>query len=767
MAEVVVKLTPNKSGVTLEISAAQLSVASLALGPWPSQVQPELVNVPYYSMPIRYLRAADLFANLYFDWQHSNATRLTNDSAVYESLTTARRNNLHERIVARVSSNLQEILPDVENPKSPYITQLAGRIVIDVWGPRFSTIADTLTKLRQAGLKDCVVLIHVWQQKGYDNGLPGHYPANTALGGASGLSAAVAAGKEARCYVGLHENYVDYYPNYDGFDLAAIALNSQGKQQLAWLNPATHTQSFASKPSVFSSIASTQSPEIHRRYQTTASFIDVNSAVPPWWRADMDAAAPGAGLFSTFVRASTDLWNLERKSHAGPVFGEGNNHWFWSGLIDGVEAQFGAEGIKASGPQMPLFVDFDLLKIHPLQVNHGMGYYERWVAKGDDIQQTALLDSYRMQEVIYGHAPFIGAKLSNSIPHVLLEQNLVGPVASRYGTRTATSIRYEVRGDWGSTESAIKARDFSRVQVKYSNGDTIVANAKPDTLKWENIEIPESGWVAKGIGLLAYTALKNGQLADYSETSTSFFANARNQADIQHSGLLAKPELELFEQTADATARIQLKWTVLDYLSGDLMTFIHFLAAKDGNSEIAFQADHWPSIPTGKWKPGQTVLDPPYQLNIPHGSADGVYSMRIGLYEPTSGDRARLLGRDDGESRYVLGNLTVSERGRRLHFDPAPVPTLSDKDHRLNFEGKVVDFGAIRTDGMVSLTRGGSGWILRVYPNTRDVTVQLNAAQFQLPAVLTCDSGPGTIQHPHLAGGYWQVHTEGSHFCQW
>src|ERR1039457_394935 len=73
------------------------------------------------------------------------------------------------------------------------------------------------------------------------------------------------------------------------------------------------------------------------------------------------------------------------------------------GLLDGVEAEFGGGAVaNNSSAQAPLFVDFDLLKIHSRQVNYGIGDYQHWVEPGKDITtRTDLLDAYRMQEIIY------------------------------------------------------------------------------------------------------------------------------------------------------------------------------------------------------------------------------------------------------------------------------------------------------------------------------------------------------------------------------
>ena len=74
-----------------------------------------------------------------------------------------------------------------------------------------------------------------------------------------------------------------------------------------------------------------------------------------------------------------------------------------------------------------------------------------------------------------------------------------------------------------------------------------------------------------------------------------------------------------------------------------------------------------------------------------------------------------------------------------------------------------VDFGAIRTDGMVSIVRDSSDWVLRVYPRWRDVTVDLAANAFS-PAGLTCEA---RVPQVTLSQGYWHVHTNGAKVCRW
>ena len=760
---VIITVKSSMSGKTLntDIQADHPAIADIYGNVLPATSHISPVNVPYYSGQAVYLPDWGVFANGYFDWQNSSASEIDPMQAAYYPLTNGTRNIAKDRFVLSVSGKFSEVLPVIGNPVSTYRTQLAGRTVIDIWDLlNFGQLTQAITTLGNSGVKNCVVLVHNWQQNGYDNALPATYPANTSQGGNSQLAQAIAAGRNIGCYVGLHENYVDYYPNFPNFTNSAVALNGDGTEELAWLNTTTQVQSYATKQAWVMANASKESPQIHSGLNTNASFIDVNSAALPWFHTDMDASQSGAGMFSTVFNTSKALWNFERQTQGGPVFGEGRYHWYWSGLLDGVEAQLGA-GVNSQAENTPLFVDFDLLKIHPLQVNHGMGMYDRWLTAGETMTQTNLMDAYRMQEVIYGHAPYIGGGFWSNIDRVLQEQNLVSPVAQRYGTQTATSIYYQVNGAWTDSSAAIKASDWSRVAVQYANGDTIVANAQAQPLTLGGVQLPQYGWAAQGNNLLAYTALRNGLLADYAQTATSFFANARNQADLAASGAVAKPTLSFFKQTGTGTASYQVQWQVLDGPQGEsLSNFIHFV---DNSGNIAFQGGYNFSAPSTQWKPGQNIVNT-LQLSIPSTVPDGSYSVRAGLYSQQTGLRVQAFGVDDGSERYILGTITVTNHGQSLAFQPQAAPVLA-ADARMNASGAVVDFSTLRTDGMVSLNLNAGNWTLETYPRYRNVVVQLNASQFPAPSHITCDSV--AAPSPTITNGFWQLATKGAQSCSW
>ncbi len=568
------------------IDADQPAIDGIDFGPWLAPLKTRPVIVPYYGN-VWYLPGMTEYGNAWWDWHATQATRINGTGAQYLARTDSTLSRLHERLSVVLSPDVDMVLPSLGNSASPYVRQLAGKMVLDIWTVGFKQIEKGLLELGDYGITDCVGIIHAWQHAGYDNGLPQHYPANAAMGGDTGLVDAINAGKADGCRMALHENYVDYYPNYANFDPSAVALNGDGGRMLSWLNHSTNTQSYSTKPAWMAKNASTQSPVIHARYGTTAAYLDVNSGISFSSHGDMDARASGGGTLVAWFAGDTALWSYERKIHQGPVLGEGGYHWYYSGLLDGVEAQFATgSNLQDAGTQAPLFVDFDLERIHPLQVNHGMGYYKRWLAPGEKSSDTLTMDAYRMQEIAFGHAPFLGAEYWNDIAHAFVESNLIGPVAKSYGAALVSSIEYQVNDVWESPSIAARSMAFSRVQIVYDNGLTVVANAGREPLLWQGIRLPQYGWAAKGHGLLAYTAMCGSTVCDYAETSTSVFANARNQADMQIGNAPASPAIASAGQGGGGSLtdpRLNRAGTVLNF--GSLQT--------DGMISIREEKGRW------------------------------------------------------------------------------------------------------------------------------------------------------------------------------
>ena len=758
--------------LVFDIACSRPVIASFDAGRWLPTLRRVPVPAPYYSGQINYLPAENLFVNAFLDWTASNASSIDGARAIYQPLTDGSRNSLRERAVYTAAWHLAEALPSIPNPPSPYLRQVGDKVTLDVWGGSFDGIAARLETLHDIGLDKCVVLIHNWQRSGYDNALPMHYPANADLGGDGAMKRLVATAKRLGYLIALHENYVDYYPNFDFFDPADISLTSRGEQEKAWFNPGTGIQSFAVKPNSILKFARQQSPEIHRRYGSNANYLDVHSAVPPWFHVDFRAGEVGAGMFSRVWDVHRELWAFERETFGGPVFGEGNNHWYWSGLLDGAEAQTGAGWPHAQADTMPLAVDFDLLRIHPLQCNQGVGYYERWASsigwgRAPTLEQ---LDQYRMQEIAYAHSGFLGSTTWASEPLAWLEHHLTTPVSARFADANPILIRYQVNDKWVDSTAAAKANAWDRVEVRYSNGLTITANNSSKSMAVGGRVLPKHGWLARGAGVTAFTAHLGDNLVDYAETDSSVFANARNALDWDITGpRRIRPEVAAFGNTGGRRFTVKYVWHVDSKLAADYRCFVHFDDASGAGAEsIRFQQDHDLMVPTSKWMPGRDETDGPYTIDLPADLADGDYVWYIGLYRSDEG-RLMLTGVDDGRNRIRLGVLKVRDGGRGITFEPErskaerePLDLAS-----ANKLAGPIDFGTIRTDGSVLIRREGEDWVLRTWPREADRVVELSAKRFAMPKQITCVGGNAQAVTPMRSGLYWRLPLCGATQYRW
>jgi hypothetical protein len=771
--EVEVRGRMNGKSLVLQVRGPA-RISRLEAGSWGPAMRRKVIPVPYYSGQVTYLPSENLFVHTLLDWLHSSASAHDGVTAHYGALTDGSRNPLQERIVYTAAWHLAETLPNIPNPPSPYRPQIADRIVLDIWGGRYADIAKDLARLHDYGITRCIALIHDWQRSGYDNALPMHIPAAADKGGDEGMKVLIGTGTRLGYIMTLHENYVDYYPNYDHFNEDDIALDSEGKRQLAWYNAGTKIQSFAVKPNAILSLAATQSPEIHRRYGTNGCYLDVHSAVPPWFHVDFRAGEEGAGTFRRVWEAHRALWEYERRTHGGPVFGEGNSHWYWSGLLDGVEAQFGTGWPGMAGMTAPLMADFDLLKIQPLQFNHGMGYYERWWSSPSwrALPPMVVLDQYRMQEVVFGHAGFLGASTWNVLPLAWLEHHLLSPVMARYAATPVVGIEYEVNGRWADATAAAKAGIWSRARIRYANGLTITANDRDAPLQVGGITLPRFGWIAEGAGVRAYTALRDGVVADCAETADSLFVNARPAADWNLSGVRKiRPTVAQFAQPEPRVIQFAYAWQVQEALEKDYHCFVHFgkPGAADSPESILFQQDHPLPEPTSRWQIGQTVMDGPYTLRLPDGLPDGEYEWTIGLFSVGAG-RVALEGMDDGQRRIRLGTLRVRDQGRAIAFEPerrSGAEQTALYQQRLNRDGRVVDFGAVRTNGSLLLRREGDDWTLQTLPREKAFIVQFSVRRFPPPARVRCVDGETETVAPQTQGEWWTLPLNGAKAYRW
>lgn len=731
--------------LTVAVSSDSAAVARFSLGGLGPVPLRRIVPVPYLphgGSAVRYLAESHLFVGRYLDWTVSGASRCPAGEAVYEPRTDGVRNPLRESGYIAVSPQFCEVLPNIPFPASPYRETLAGRILLDIWGHpggAFQGSAENLRNLKDHGIDHIAIINHVWQCYGYDVKLPDHIPANAGLGGDEGMRVFGAAANECGYLWSLHENYIDLYPDAPSYDPTARVLTAEGKPSPAWYNAATGVQSFGLKCSRALEYARRNAPEIHRRYGTTAAYLDVHPCVPPWHQLDHEAGQPMAAMLQAKVRYDRELFQFMRDTHGGPLFGEGNDHAYWAGLCDGVEAQ-----VNGGEDHEPL-LDFDLLRLHPQMVNHGMGYYERWFRAGyghrfgHDTGTLEQIDKYRAQELAYGHAGFVGSAQVTNVQWVAREHHLMHPVQRLYGNARVTAVGYEVGGRLVPAGVAWAVGDTRRQHIAYESGLRLWVNWGPEPWLVEGRELPAWGFLALGPGTEVHTSLREGRVVDFARCPEFVFADARTAIEMPYlkPPVNIEPRLQELTYLGGRRLRVAYEWVIDQELPRDYHCFVHFRNDADSrNDGIVFQQDHTLPQPTSAWRRGQVLADGPYEIEIPEGAPYTEYDLVIGLYLPQEG-RLSLKGLTHRDCVYI-GRVLVERDGDRItgvrlgSLDPVRerlTAGRADFSVRLNPPGTWAEFGVIGTDGSAKVEAAPGRLTLFPYPRERAFRVAIDVGK--------------------------------------
>lgn len=726
--------------LALQVTCNEPVVSDLSLGNVSGAQMRRALNVPYLpGGPLSYLPADNLFVARYLDWTRSNSSRCPQGRATYDAKTDGTRNRLSERGYIAVSPNINEVLPNSPWTASSYLDLLGPRIMLDIWGHNKGTYqgdAENLRELKDNGVDHVAIINHVWQRYGYDVKLPDHLPANPAYGGDEGMIEFGKAAKECGYVWSLHENYIDLYPDAPSYDPAARVLQADGSPSKAWYNAGTGVQSFGLKCNRALGYAQQNSPEIHRRFATNAAYLDVHTCVPPWHQLDHEAGQPMAAMCRAKVLNDGALFDFMRTTHVGPLFGEGANHFYWAGKCDGVEAQV------AGGENHVPFLDFDLLKIHPQMVNHGMGYYERWFERGYghrfgvDTGTVEQVDKYRAQELAYGHAGFIGSQQINNLQWVAKEHHLMHAVQRLTGTAKPVQISYEVNGTYVSASVALAVEERWRQRIQYDSGLTLWVNWSKEPWTVEGRTLPQWGFLALGPDTEVCMVLQDGKYADYALCPEYLFADARTSFNMPYlrGAVAVEPRLKTFEYLGGDRVRVTYEWLVGQNLDRDYHCFVHFCNSEGPGTEgIVFQQDHATPKPTSEWKAGETITDGPYEVTVPADKFDS-YDLLTGLF---NGDRLSLKGRDAGGSKVLLARLKLTRKdGVITKIELADEAELTGAEVRradftahLNQPGASVDFGLVATDGSVKVNRGDRSLTVFPYPREKQFNVTLDVAK--------------------------------------
>ena len=271
------------------------------------------------------------------------------------------------------------------------------------------------------------------------------------------------------------------------------------------------------------------------------SFCDVHTAVAPWHKLDYDTRLPGAGQFGTTYRCYGKLLLNEREQY-GAVYSEGSAHWLYAGLADGSDAE-----LKSPHPHLePFLLDFDLLKIHPLEMDAGMSWISRYVEDAEAVAQLGgpegAQDRFTAATIAFGHQGTFTHRQFRGYSTDIKTYYMIQPLQMRYAMRKALAIRYRdmASGNMLDASDAVRLGAYldSQVHVRYQGDMEVWVNGSLDQ-EWlvqvgeSSVRLPPSGFLARGPGGLdVYSALTDSGRVDYAACEGTRVVDARGSRQV-------------------------------------------------------------------------------------------------------------------------------------------------------------------------------------------------------------------------------------------
>lgn len=615
--------------------------------------------------------------------------------------------------------------PLYDKPAAAGVAAKAGRFVFDLWGGQYREHRDWMEQAVRYGLTQSLLTIHTWQRWGYDYRLPDIYPPNPQLGSLDDLRDLSAYCRAQGIPWGLHDNYIDFYPDATGFDYDHICFTPNGHPVRAWLNEYRQAQSYRWRPDHILPFVRRNLDQIAPALTPTHSFVDVFTSLPPIEFHDRQGEFHPA---EETRRHWNQAFDTIRTALASPAITTSEaGHDQLTGHLDGADCQFlrltdSSERFTIAIPCADwVRVPWYDAVLHDRFVLHGVGYSSRYQSSRPRFLHGIESDDYISAEILTGHALMTDrtAGLTGAVRKYWLAQPWVVGVAMD----TLRSVTFA--GD-----------DPGRQIVHWTSGATAHVNRGSNDWVFAGHTLPPFGFRATTGQATSTVERIAGRIVEHASWPGGRYVNARTRFPL--GPLAVRPMGASLEPVGPETFRLFLDWKADEPLPIDAMVFVHFLdpASKDRNEGIAFQGDHRPGLPKSEW--AGPVRTGGHRVRLPPGLAPGRYPILTGLYAPT-GSRFSLLGDDADNHRYRVGTLVVA-----ANTLPALEPHRYDPpESPLNPAATMIDFGDLQTDGAFRLTTRHDHQVLTPLPESPATRVVLRGRPIGRVLPITASFQPG------------------------
>ncbi len=642
-------------------------------------------------------------------------------------------------------------------PKTaPGVERKRGRLVFDVWGGSYAENVKELEKSIRYGVTDSLFLKHVWQCWGYDVRLPDIWNTNPDAGNLvlPGLGTYEELVEMAELCdkhdipFGVHDNYIDFYPDAEGFSYDYIDFNEDRTPRKAWINHGAGVQSYQWRPELFKPFLE-RNLELNRKYLPTmdAYFVDVFTSASiyefytrdgkfgpmtttsKWWKDCFETIADGLshtvnGKYEPAITVS----EAGDDALLGSISGA-DCQWM---LIDTDRGATWRRYVPCDNwSRVPWFAAVN----HTNFSRHGVGYSDRYTALRERLLHDVLSDDY------------ISAEILGGVDLMVESWNIFeGSVRKNY---LAQHVRRALADE--ELESVVFVDGVLRHPcVTWSNGMKVYANRGDKIWDVKGYAVPKYGYVVFDAnnqmisGIICNPKNKAEVVECSKRPDGTFYMNGRGQG--RTSLLPICPTMKSAKVLEDGKAfEVVTNWHCEGPTPRDFGIFAHVFEPHRG---YGFTPDGWydgynSNVPTSKWGTTEELQDietgAGHIFRVPEGKRNGVYHVMVGLWDRESGKRSPLMGETAQDGRYSVAKFEIRDGKIVGEITPVEMSVPMADFRRLLANKTPLSLNGVSTLGAVNVKKTADALEILPLPPQKEFDITITPTAGKSVKRVVCD----------------------------